>query len=225
MPYIDNFYSYTGPLINKISDMITKNEISREDCIKEMDEVVSKLEYRFNRNVILKLKNQVSSQYTQVNENQSFLYIVKIKNQKIVDHALVFEMYLSPVTKKPRIRVYQAWVKIVLLVKDMENRGYQEGDEGTMDLDGFNNFIELFQNVYEPNASRSLESYKKCFGYADTFPPLVELVKKGDKRILNGLNVSYISVPFSPQKCFENLAEIFQTLNHEEEIDGILKTN
>jgi hypothetical protein len=91
-----------------------------------------------------------------------------------------------------------------------------------MDLEGFEKFIELFKNVYQPNPDRSKNAYLNCFGYAsNTLPPFIILEKKEDKRVLYVQNVSYLITPFSPEKCLENLAEIIQTTDHEAEIKKI----
>ncbi len=220
--YMEDFFSHNGPIIDELTYKIGKNIINQNEAVHELEEKICKYDYKFNRKVIDKLRGSVILSFYKVSENQSFFYSIVVKDARKVDHAIALEVYLSPLTGSPRIRLYQAWINKVDILHDMKRMGYQNGDEGTWGLPEFYEFIRNLQEVYEPNSNRTLESYLKCFGYADPLPSLVTLKEKKGVKIIDGLSMNFFSIPFSPQRCFQNVAEIIQKVNHDEVIEVLL---
>lgn len=223
-PYAEKFFKYTQPKIAAINLKIENKEISEEEGIRKLENFCNKLKYKFNSGIIEKLKKEVTDNHSQVNENNSFLYFVGAVSNKRFDHAFILEHYWSPLLGSARIRLYQSWISQRTLPEEMKRRGYKGGDEGTWDLQDFYAFSLDLQEVYEPNENRSPASYVKCFGHEGNFKPLISLNKKKDRSTLSGINLRYISLPFCPADCYQNLAELMQSIDHENELEQILKS-
>lgn len=202
----------TKEIMKSLTEKIRLDEIkliNKEVIIQP----IQKLNFYYNQECIMSLKNELEKNKFEVTIKNSFIYLVAIvipnvSNIKDVDydHGFVLEQFFCEKDQTVRYRMYQSWINQTTLSDDLEKRAYGYGGENSWTNDELIAFLMKLEKFccYIPTH----ESYQECFGYICNYQrPLVRF----EDECFGGTTLRYYSHQIDPKDCLSHLSEIIKS--------------
>lgn len=182
-------------------------EPDEKSMIHKLKQTFSTINYKFNSQVLEKLKNEIAKNNQKVTDTTSFLYVIGLlygstPKESVFHHVFALEQFFNG---KTCFHLYQSSINQATLLDDM-TRLAQKHVEGIWDVDDLNKFLDQLTTLCCEEHTNPSERHAQCFGYPSPHFRLLHF----DGKTLSGLNLRYFSSKVDPEACFKNLAELIQ---------------